>query len=307
MKVLFIFAGQGYLKDDLFAVIDTDDSGKHRANDFLKRADLNTSITETQLADPQYTQLLIGAYQWTMYHEVCDFFTDDNLFFAGYSLGEVMALLTSIKATTTDAVSAIQYRTKLMLSEVLQNESYDLLSIKGRFSISDVKRCCQQNHCNIAIRNSDSHFIVGGEVSSLKQLIDDLKHAHLEHYRFLSICLPSHTPFYEHCRDKLSDFLLKKYKDSPLSIPILNPLLLSKVYTSEEEIKLLDKELYTTLDWYSVCLLIKENNFDLIIDLGPGAAMTSLLKAACPSIADNKILTLANFKTLTGIRNHIKA
>jgi [acyl-carrier-protein] S-malonyltransferase len=204
MKVLFVFAGQGYQQDDLFDAITSYQPTNTRLNELPQQANFSLAKNISKLNDPNYTQLLIGAYQWVMYHELINLFKKDLLEFAGYSFGEVMAFLISAKSEAENVIPIIQYRSQLMTAALPPSEKFDLLSIKGRFQIEDVDNCCQKNNCAIAIQNSDQHFIVGGKIESLKQLLNDLSQSHLEHSSFLSIHRPSHTPFYNGIKNHLA-------------------------------------------------------------------------------------------------------
>lgn len=53
--------------------------------------------------------------------------------------------------------------------------------------------------------------------------------------------------------------------------------------------------------WYSVCELIGAYQYDLIIDLGPGTAMSTILTAANPQLSEIKRMTVSQYKHLDGL------
>ncbi|HBB53003.1 MAG TPA: hypothetical protein DCZ80_03785 [Legionellales bacterium] len=69
------------------------------------------------------------------------------------------------------------------------------------------------------------------------------------------------------------------------------------IYNAQEETKLLDQELYTTLQWHKLCQLIPEYKYDLILDLGPGDAMSKQLKMININIP---VFTFSHYKSITG-------
>ncbi|WP_133128823.1 acyltransferase domain-containing protein [Legionella nagasakiensis] len=308
MKIILIFAGQGYNDSELFKLFQADEDALSYLKELSAAAGFNVLENPCQIKNPDFTQLLIGAYQLTLYSVISSLLTNDQIDVAGYSLGEVSAFLASIKANPKDSIEVITYRTRLMTSLIKGNpqDEYDLLAITGVFEVEEIKSVCEKYHCALAIVASEEQFIIGGKLCDLKRLLQELATYHMTRSKFLSIHLPSHTSFYSQQANKFYQFLESKFNGLTLNNPVLSPLALRKIYNIQEEMQLLDSELYSTLDWQSVCNLIIEYQYDLIIDLGPGSAMTSLLKAAATDVLNTSILTIAHFSTFGGIKNRIK-
>jgi malonyl CoA-acyl carrier protein transacylase len=90
-------------------------------------------------------------------------------------------------------------------------------------------------------------------------------------------------------------------KVGSLQYPIISSIKLSKIYDADEEKNLLDQELYTTIQWQKACELIKEYQYDLIIDLGPGDAMTNLLNSSTSDVFNSPIITLSRYNSCFGL------
>ncbi|MFV0821620.1 acyltransferase domain-containing protein [Tatlockia micdadei] len=295
MNILCIFAGQGYQEDNLFTFFNEDQASQTILQHHLTAMNLLDNKSQS-IKDPFYTQLIIGGYQMTLFNRIKSFFKGHQLNFAGYSLGEVAAFLASIEASPEEINRVLAYRTQLMTSLIKKHceSDYDLLYINGAFNLEEVSALCADQHCYLAIINSEKQLVVGGKVTDLKRLINRLSDAHLKKAQFLEIHLPSHTPLYKNQQGLFHHFLNTLAAEN-LLYPIINPIKLGKVYELEEEKELLDKEIYSPLQWQKICELINEYQYDLIIDLGPGEAMTHFL--------DNKrsrVITASRFKKIAG-------
>ena len=296
MNILCIFSGQGYKNNNLFDFFQDNAQAKLLLQNYSSAMYLDFFQKDWSLDDPNYSQLLIGAYQLTLFNLIKPFLNHHQITLAGYSLGEVSAFLSSVEASPEEANTVLSFRTQLMTSILKNGSDYDLLYIRGQFDLTEIKALCAQHQCSIAIINSDDRLIIGGKTTDLKKLLITMENYHLTHSQFLGIHLPSHTHVYA---DKKGLFQkkLNSLFSQPLLYPILSPIELSKIYDHQQEKELLDKELYTTLQWYQLYSLIPEYQYDLLIDLGPGDAMTKQLKTMN---IDFPVITISNFNSLQG-------
>lgn len=303
-----MFAGQGYHNSDLFDLFQSERTALDQLHEFADSAHFDFQKNIKEIINPGFSQLIIGAYQLTLFLTLSELLTNHQVEFAGYSFGEVSAFLLSTKANSDLAFEVINYRTQLMTSLLnhTENNKYDLMSIKGTFELDAIEALCATHHCGIAIINSDNHLIIGGRIPDLDDLKNQLTEHQVDHIKFLSIHLPSHTPFYLPQANKFSQFLKSKFNDNvTLTNPIISPRSLKKIYNAQDEMSLLDTELYSTLNWQATCHLIAEYGYDLIIDLGPGTAMTAFLKNISIDEQKTRLLTVANFKSICGIKNKL--
>lgn len=290
MKILIVFGGQGQATANLYDIFRTTKEGEA----YLK------AKPPGEFSDPHCSQLFTGIYQLGLFSLLEKRLKTHQIGLAGYSLGNVSAFLCSIHATLDESIETLRYRTKLMTS--IGND-YDLLAIMGRFSINQIKILCQKNHCEIAIVNSDTHLVLGGKVTDLKNLLSqtDL----IKYSKFLSIHAPSHTSYYKAQSEQLGDFLHKKFSHASLRYPIISPLTHEEIGDIHSFIPLLGKELCTRLEWQKVCQMIPEYGYEMVVDLGPGSAMTEILKKSEADLSNLKIITASDFQTLDGLSNYL--
>lgn len=306
MNILCIFAGQGYKNNTLFNFFQNDDKAQALLNQLSDVMHLGLQ-SNLELNDLNSVQSIIGAYQYVLFNLIKPLFNAHSVDLAGYSLGEVNAYLASINASPQQVKDVLSYRTQLMMSLLQGTGSleYDLLFIRGHFLLEEIHSLCAKHQCFVAIVNADQRCVLGGTLADLKALVLELPQYHVTQTKFLDIGLPSHTPFYQDKKGLFYHFLnQQKYRN--LHYPILNPLQLGKIVDVIEEQKVLDEELYTTLQWFQLCELIKEYNYDLIIDLGPGDAMTKLLHPN-QELFNSLIITASNYSNCSSFRNALHA
>jgi malonyl CoA-acyl carrier protein transacylase len=299
MNILLLFAGQGFQQQNLFEIFQGNQKAIELLQEYSKTLSLDLLEPQLPITDPLYSQLIISAYQLTLFSIIEPLLIANRIDCAGYSLGEVSAFLASSKASVPTVCEIVSYRTQLMTSLLTERpiNHYDLLFITGNFELETIETLCAQHECYIAIINLQHHLVIGGIISNLTNLQVELRQYNVQHSKFLNIQLPSHTPFYLPKKGLFKNFLANMGL-SRLDYPLFSPISLSKVYKSSEEQALLDVELYTCIQWDKVCELIIEYQFDLIIDLGPGLSMTNFLNLASTHL---NIITAAKYKNIAGL------
>ncbi len=301
MKILIIFAGQGTHEDNLFDYFSDHKPSSQTITKFSEGLGFGLIEHEKHITNPVYAPQLIAGYQFTLFSSLVNHLTTHSIDVAGYSLGEVSAFLGSSQASPEMAAKVIAFRTKIM-AKAIDLSSHDLLSLSGNIKLQEVASLCQQHGCYIAIVNP-SNIILGGTLQQLNALLGNVDTLGVTKHTFLEIKYPSHTPIYKGLKNKFSRYLATLFQGS-LEFPVLSPIALRKIYDTSEEIKLLDNELYSTLNWSKVIDLVSEYQYDLIIDLGPGSAISSMLLAQ-NGLSPYQIITASNFKHFTALESHL--
>jgi malonyl CoA-acyl carrier protein transacylase len=304
MNILLLFAGQGFQQQNLFEIFQGNPKAIELLQEYSKTLSLDLLQPQLPITDPLYSQLIISAYQLTLFRIIEPLLFHHQIDCAGYSLGEVSAFLASSKASVPTVCKIITYRTQLMTSILTEHpiNHYDLLFITGNFELETIETLCAKHKCYIAIINLQHHLVIGGTISNLTNLRTELQQYNVQHSKFLNIQLPSHTPFYLPKKGLFKNFLANMGL-STLDYPLFSPISLNKIYNNSEEQALLDAELFTCIQWNKVCELIIEYRFDLIIDLGPGPSMTNFLNLASTHL---NFITAAKYKNIAGLVKSIQ-
>jgi len=304
MNLLCVFAGQGYHDDDLFQYLHEHPESEKVLQELSLLIKIDLLQNRCSLKNPHLTQLFISTFQFTIFKLLAPLLYAHQVNLAGLSLGEVSAFLASVNASADELYKTIAFRTDLMTSIINQQNglSYDLLTIRGQFTLADIHELCQQHHCAVSIIYTEQHLAIAGAVNNLNELLQHLAQYNLTHCHFLDIKLPSHSFFYAE-KKGLFETHLNALFSKPLSYPILNPIALTKVYNQKDEKKLLDQEIYTPLPWGQLCALIPEYKYDLILDLGPGENISKQLKMMKIEIP---VFTFANYSSIAGALTSLK-
>jgi malonyl CoA-acyl carrier protein transacylase len=301
MKILCLFAGQGYRGKNPFSLFHDNQEAEQYIQECSALAAMDFLQPNLPSTEPQYIQLIIGMYQSTLFTMLHPLFAGHSLDCAGYSLGQISAFLASTQASVSVIQKVLSFRTSLMTSQC-ENNDYDLLLIKSILELEELSTLCTQYDCSIAIVNLGQHVILGGSVANLKKLQLILPQYQVNESKFLGVYRPSHTPFYLNKKGLLQQFLASTNL-TRLHYPLYSPITCAKIYDCNDMLALLDEELYTTLRWDKIGELIKENLYDLIIDLGPGPAMTNLINFTNASV---KIITAEDYNHIDGVISAIK-
>ena len=306
MKILLLFAGQGYMKPDLYHIFTTDSKAIEWMQSVQKQLKLDLSDDASKFIDPVFTQRLISLYQLGMCSLLAPQIEQHDIELVGYSLGEVSAYMFSIGLSIPEINNCVKYRTQIMM-DILSNgggNDYNMVSVYGRFGLEEINEWCKKYGCFVAIINSNNHVVISGKIKNIQLLLRNQVQFFSKSH-FLSIPLPSHTPLYKHQSQQFEQFLFKNYSDKPMKYPILSTLSHEKNRDNKLQISLLASALSNPLEWYKINHLIEENQYDLIFDLGPGRAMSDMLMEQDKFKFDERIMRLSEFKTIAGIKNHL--
>ncbi len=305
MKILLLFAGQGYIKPDLYQIFTTDPKAIKWMQSVQKQLKLDLPNDASKVIDPVFTQRLISLYQLGMCSLLAPQLEQHDIELVGYSLGEVSAYMFSIGLGIPEIDSCIKYRTQIMMDRLSPGEEndYNMVSVYGRFKLEDINEWCKKYGCFVAIINADNHVVICGKIKNIQSLLLNQTH-YINKSHFLSIPLPSHTPLYNLQSQQFEQFLLKNYSHKKMKYPILSTLFHEKNLDNKLQISLLSSALSKPLEWYKINHLIEEYQYDLILDLGPGQAMSAMLMEQDKFKFDKKIIRFSEFKTIAGIKNH---
>tara|TARA_A100001015_G_scaffold320668_1_gene447910 strand:- start:727 stop:1668 length:942 start_codon:yes stop_codon:yes gene_type:complete len=224
----------------------------------------------------------------------------DFKFFAGHSLGEYSALVCSKSLDFEDALYLLSERGKAMQEAVPIGKGC-MLAVLGS-TLNELKkfidsRLIKKGVCEIANDNAEGQIIVSGDnedVNSLSLLLKEKK--------VKAIPLKVSAPF--HCSLMLSaaDKMKEKIKNIKFNNPDLE--IISNVNARPEndpsKIKeLLIEQIYSTVKWRESLTYMEKENVRNFIEIGPGKALTGMVKRTLKNVncfSINTIADINNFK-----------
>ena len=279
--------------------------------DIFKRADqeLNFSISKLILNGPEEklqltenTQPAIFVVSYSIF-KVLEKELNLNLtefkFFAGHSLGEYSALACSNSLAFDDALYLLKERGKAMQEAVPVGKG-NMLAILGS-TVEKIKKLIdlrseKKGVCEIANDNAEGQIIVSGN----KEDIESLKNL-LKEERIKSIPLKVSAPFHCSLMESASKKMEKKIEKINFKKPFIK--IISNVNAEPEDdpskIKnFLIKQIYSTVRWRETLVNMDKNGIKNFIEIGPGKALTGMVKRTINAANCFSINSITDIKSL---------
>ena len=220
-------------------------------------------------------------------------------FFAGHSLGEYSALVSSGSLLFTDAVLLLHQRGKLMQEAVPAGRG-SMIAVMG-INLDDLNKFIKEINvkkgvCEIANDNSNSQVILSGDKSAIEEISKILKNNKKK-----SIPLPVSAPF--HC--SLMKPAAKKMEKNILETNFINPEVkivsnvTAQVFKNPDDIKkLLIDQIFSKVRWRESVEYMISNGVKEFIEVGPGKVLTGLMKRIDDKVTSKSINTIDEIKNL---------
>ena len=277
----------------------------------FKEADekLNYPISKLILEGPtdqlqltKNTQPAILTVSYSIFRVLKDEFGFDlKLFkyFAGHSLGEYSALVCAESLDFKDALYLLHERGKAMQDAVPVGEG-SMIAVLG-LDINKVKdfikdRNNKEGVCEIANDNADGQVIISGDKSSVNSFQILLKEKKIKTIP-LKVSAPFHCSLMKPAAQKMQEKIDNTKFNKPL-FEIINNVT-AKEENNPNNIKtLLIDQIFSTVKWRESIIKMSENGVSNYIEIGPGKALSGMVKrtvkdAKCFSI--NSIADIKNF------------
>ena len=276
----------------------------------FKQADdkLNYSISKLIIEGPEdklqltkNTQPAILTVSYSIFKVLKNEFNFDfKLFnyFAGHSLGEYSALVCSDSLNFADALYLLHERGKAMQEAVPVGEGtmIAVLGIKTSEVIDLIKKKKSEGVCEIANDNADGQVIVSGNKESVLSFQTLLKEKNIRSIP-LKVSAPFHCSLMKPAAAKMKD----KINNTKFNIPFLK--IINNVTASPElnidNIKTwLVKQIFSTVKWRESIIKMRETGTKNFVEIGPGKALTGMVKRTIKDANCFSINSIADIKNL---------
>ena len=219
-------------------------------------------------------------------------------YFAGHSLGEYSALVCSGSLNFTDALYLLHERGKAMQDAVPIGKG-SMIAILGinTENVEELLKSLEGNKgvCEIANDNANGQVIVSGNKESVMSLQILLKGK-----RIKSIPLKVSAPFHCSLMKPAAQIMEDKIKNTKFNKPsfkIVNNVTADPEDDPNTIKKLLIDQIFSTVRWRESIIKMSQNGVKNFIEIGPGKALTGMVKrtvkeANCFSI--NSIIDIKN-------------
>ena len=277
----------------------------------FKQADdkLNYSISKLIIEGPedklqltQNTQPAILTVSYSIFKVLKDEFNFDlKLFkyFAGHSLGEYSALVCSDSLNFTDALYLLHERGKAMQEAVPVGKGtmIAVLGIKTSEIIDLLKKNKNDGVCEIANDNADGQVIVSGNKESVLSFQVLLKEKKIKTIP-LKVSAPFHCSLMKPAATKMKDKINNIKFNNP-SLEIVNNVTASPELNIDNIKTLLVEQIFSTVKWRESIIKMRETGTKNFVEIGPGKALTGMVKRTIKDANCFSINSIADIKNLT--------
>ena len=218
-------------------------------------------------------------------------------FFAGHSLGEYSALVSSNSLNFSDAVYLLSERGKAMQKSVPVGEG-KMIAILG-LDIDELEEIIKKKNdngiCEVANDNSIGQVILSGN----KQAVEEIQQTMKE--KIKTIPLNVSAPFHCALMKPASEEMSKKINKTDFKKPSINVIsnVTAKPVIETETIKtLLVEQIFSTVKWRESIIFMSKSNVSNFIEIGPGKVLTGMVKRTIKGANCFSINSIADIKNL---------
>ena len=220
-------------------------------------------------------------------------------YFAGHSLGEYSALVSSECLSFSDAIYLLSERGKAMQNAVPIGEGL-MIAVLG-LKTDEIKNLIdlrenKKGVCEIANDNADGQVIISGDKQSITNFQNLLKQKKIK-----SIPLKVSAPFHCLLMKPAADNMKEKINNTNFNKPKI-AVISNVTAVPEEEItkikKLLIDQIFSTVRWRESLIYMNKQGIDNFIEIGPGKVLTGMVKRTIKEANCFSINSIADIKNL---------
>ena len=213
---------------------------------------------------------------------------------AGYSLGEMAACAAAGLFSDKVGVALCHERASLMDANTIGPVA--MLAVLG-ISEQRVEAISEQFDLAIAIRNSPTHFVVTGNEVSVNNALENFEAGGATKLTPISVRTPSHTHFLKAASDSFATNL-EPYTQGRLLFPVISAVSGKMSFSCQDAANALSMQISSMLHWDDALETMVEMQPDVVLEIGPGNALSKMLGDYAPSIP---VRSVCDFKSTQGV------
>ena len=262
---------------------------------------------EAELQLTQNTQPAILTVSYSIFRVLKDEFGinfSSFKYFAGHSLGEYSALVCSGSLNFDDALYLLHERGKAMQAAVPvgQGSMIAVLGTKNEEIIDLLKsKSSNKGICEVANDNANGQIIISGNKNSVEAFQIILKEKKIK-----TIPLKVSAPFHCSLMKPAAKSMEKKIYDTNFNNPafaIINNVTANPEVDPNNIKRLLIEQIFSTVRWRESIIKMHENGVKNFIEIGPGKALTGMIKR---TIKDVKCFSINSITDIEKLKNEFK-
>ena len=275
-----------------------------KADDILK-INLSKLILSGSVEDLKKTEITQPAILTTSYaiYSVIEkefgFDLSKVKYFAGHSLGEYSALVSSKSISFEDGLKLVSSRGKFMQEAVPEGKGA-MLAVMG-VGVSELKDYMKEvkkenGVCEFANDNSIGQIILSGNKEALIEINQVLK-SNKKKSIFLPVSAPFHCSLMTPAAEKMKDLFDKvNFKDPQKEL--VNNVTASSIQKGDKIKDLLYKQIFSPVRWRESIEYMINNSVNEFIEIGPGKVLSGLVKRTNDKVITKSITKIEDIKNL---------
>ena len=228
----------------------------------------------------------------------------DFKYFAGHSLGEYSALVCSESLNFADALYLLHERGKAMQEAVPVGKG-GMIAVLGVKIENIIDLLKSQNKfegvCEIANDNADGQVIISGNIEKIENFKTFLKEKKIKSIP-LKVSAPFHCSLMKPAAQKMQEKIDNTKFNKPL-FEIINNVT-AKEENNPNNIKtLLIDQIFSTVKWRESIIKMSENGVSNYIEIGPGKALSGMVKR---TVKDANCFSINSIADIKNLKNEFK-
>ena len=299
MNLIILFSGQGLQSQKHVNEIMTYTSDYEQTIlDAMVPELFNEAAQDDKLFDNKVAQPLIYTLQYYRWQYLRKLIAAP-MAFAGYSLGEASAFCCSSQLTFEQGLDLVNKRANLMQQEV--TESSGLLAVKG-VPDSKLEQLLEESKTHLSIKINRDQFIIAGNKTNLEQAEKFAQTLGSQSVQLLNVSVPSHTVMMQGAAEGFRQYT--KTLDLPtMTTPIISATEGIRYSETAQGLEILARQIDHALDWYFCMENIEEYQPSMVIEIGPGNALSRMINNLLPHIPCR---SWDDFRDLEGLHGWIE-
>ncbi len=270
-----------------------------RLNYSISKLILEGPEDELQLTKNTQPAILTVSYSiFKVLKEEFEFNLNSLKYFAGHSLGEYSALVCAESINFQDALYLLSERGKAM-QEAVSVGTGEMIAVLG-IKINEVKELLNENNeagvCEIANDNAEGQVILSGNKEKVDKIKDILKNKKIKSIP-LKVSAPFHCSLMEPAANKMKEKIEKTKFNKP-KYKIVNNVTANPEDDPNLIKKLLVEQIYSTVRWRESLINMNKLIVNNFIEIGPGKALTGMVKRTLKNVNCFSINSIADIKNL---------
>jgi [acyl-carrier-protein] S-malonyltransferase len=256
---------------------EVDDALEFKLSNIILNGPIET-LNLTENTQPAIMTVGVAIYRTLQKQKIKEL--NDYSFFAGHSLGEYTSLICSNSLTLRDGAKILKERGKSMQEAVPVNVGA-MAAVLGA-EIDLINEVINRNNpikgiAEISNDNCPGQIVISGNKDKINKIVDDLKNIHNKKAILLPVSAPFHCSLMKPSADKMNQILIKTNFLQPV-INIVSNVTAKTIVNFKEIPSLLTKQITHHVKWRESVDFMKTNGVKHFIEIGPGKALTGMIK-----------------------------